>query len=348
MEKKNDIKFIMGEVKKEGENIMSNEIIPRYYNCCMCCHSQLDNPRNYCVFCLSKRVAERGQKINKQKEEIIKIRNHNHEIEKLLNEKLCSMNKETNIIANTNVLFNQIQQNEMAISVIEVKEKDGIRKAIEHIKKINKCLIGMKKAIEHTISLEKEYNKIKQETNGLIQLQTFLKEQIIIKKKQQIKRINEIMMIEIIKEEKNIKKEEEKIERPIEGEKKLYKIVNFNIKSKSKIFTTIKTGNLFINYLYLLLKEYSYIMEIPCTLIIISKGNEIPISIIRKSNLNKNGLNDKITIPSVNLTFSHQIFKIFYDEFKQLYCIQYKTPIEVEGENYVEKIIKLLQYFKSF
>ncbi|EAL50488.1 hypothetical protein EHI8A_051880 [Entamoeba histolytica HM-1:IMSS-B] len=347
MEKKNGVKIVMGEVKKEGESTMLNEVIPRYYNCCMCCHSQLDNPRNYCVFCLSQRVAERGQKIDKQKEEITKIRQHNHEIEKVLSEKLCSMNKETDIVANTNVLFNQIQQNEMAISVIEVKEKDGIRKAIEHMKRINKRLIGMKKAIESTISLEKEYYGMVQETNRLIQLQTFLKEQIVIKKKQQIKRVNEIMMVEIIKGEKGIKKEEE-IERPIEGEKKLYKIVNFNIQSNSKMFTTIKTGNLFINYLYLLLKEYTYIIEIPCTLIVISKGNEIPNSIIRKSNLNKSGGNDKITIPTVNLTFSHQIFKIFYDEFQQLYCIQYKTPIEVEGENYVEKIIKLLQYFKSF
>ena len=198
IEKMNTIEMVQQEIKKEGMETIQQEYIPQFYNCCMGCRKVLDNPRKYCIFCISKRVKEREMKIEQLKNEIRKEREINKQSEKLISEKLKEIHKPTDFIAETQRLYYQTEQHERTIKLLEVKEKDMLRECIEKMKSIHNELSTMKINVNQLIDTINQYQQLYSERSGLIQLQAFLKDQILFKQKQQMKMTNDYLLISTI------------------------------------------------------------------------------------------------------------------------------------------------------
>ncbi|ELP88067.1 hypothetical protein EIN_222000 [Entamoeba invadens IP1] len=326
---------------------ISKEFIPKYFNVCMCCRAPLDNPRKYCLFCLAKRVEERGQIVQKRKEEIRAFQAKTHELEKTLSEGLCKINKKTDIITQTNTLFAHSQQNDLAINVMKIKENDGLRFAIEKIDHISTSMKRLQDAIKKTNELFSEYQKVGSETIKLTQLKAFLTDQIVLKKKQGLVLTNQFLMLEVDtnKTSSQLSPLTETVERPIQNELRTFRFINFFVKSTSRSFKSLAISNLFISHLFMVYKHFCVVMNVSCTLQLDWKGTTIPCTLQRRS---PSALGQRVTLPDSGITFSHIVFKILYDEFLKLYVILYKSTIDVDGETYVEKLLQILHYFMSF
>ncbi|KAL7716962.1 Uncharacterized protein QTN25_005555 [Entamoeba marina] len=281
------------EIKSDVKQLdISSEFIPRYYNACMCCHGSLENPRHYCIFCIAKRVEERSRIINERKEEIKAFRERNRELQKEISTKLRTVNKKTMVIANTTQLFYNAQQNEAAITVLQVKEKDGLRLAIEKMQHIQIALHDLKNSLQTIQQLRVNYSNIETGVHRLLQLHSFLLDQIVLKKRQQIQISNELF---------KMKKTKNDIINPTDPIVTSYQFINYTIKSNSKMFKAPEIGKLFVTYVYMVYKHYCYILEVPCTLVLLSNGINNPLSLTRKGLLKQSQPTYSIMIPEVGI-----------------------------------------------
>ena len=198
MKGKKEIEMVQQEIKKEGMETIQQEYIPQFFNCCMGCRKVLDNPRKYCIFCISKRVKERENRIEHLKNEIRKEREENKQKEQIISEKLKEINKPTDIIAETQRLYHQTEQHEKTIKLLDVKEKDMLRECIQKLKIIHNDFLIVQQNVNELIEIAKQFEQLYSERSSLIQLQAFLKDQILLKQKQYIKMINEYLLINTI------------------------------------------------------------------------------------------------------------------------------------------------------